>query len=63
MVFNIPNCRHLQNIPFYRHVELWKINSQGNDICAFNLTHMAKVNLKKKKYLWSKSQKADLNII
>ena len=47
--FLISNSRHLENVPFDRHVEFGQIDAERDYVGTFDLAHMPKVNLKKRK--------------
>lgn len=50
LCFVLPDCGDLQDVPLHAHVELWQVYSEVHHVRAFNLTHVAEINLNNKLY-------------
>lgn len=41
-----PDCRHFEYVPLYRHVKLWQIDANFDNVRSLFLVHVTKVYLK-----------------
>ena len=47
----LPDCWDLQNVPLHAHVELGQVDPEVHHVGAFNLAHVAEINLNEKVYI------------
>ena len=49
-LFVLPDCGDLQDVPLHAHVELGQVDAEVHHVGAFNLAHVAEINLNSKVY-------------
>ena len=47
----LPDCWDLQDVPLHAHVELGQVDPEVHHVGAFNLAHVAEINLNEKVYI------------